>query len=614
MGELFEESGLFSEMDLQFARFITRISNRPARNLFLAAALASRATGNGHVCLDLKTVAGQALDPESVPENPFSCPDLPAWLESLENADAVGRPGDDAPLILDEQQRLYLFRYWEYERLLIEKILEWTENDPARPDEAFLKKRLGELFRKEDRSGPDWQEVACFTAASRKFCVISGGPGTGKSTVVSRILALLALLGCGSAFRTALAAPTGKAAQRLQEAVRAGAEDLPLPSSVRETLPSEASTIHRLLGPVAGSPFFHHNAANPLAVDGVIVDEASMVDLPLMSKLVQALPSHARLILLGDQDQLASVEAGAVLGDLCDRGARHFHGDAFCRRYHEVTGQVIPGGAGPAVQDSLVRLEKNYRFGRTSGIGIVSRAVNRGDGNGALEALKDASRNDILWVRLPDPQSLPAALKKAVVSGYGACLETHDPLRAFSELERFRILCAVRRGPFGVLSLNRIVEGILRAERLIRPEGLWYRGRPILILRNDYVLGLFNGDMGLILPDEDSGGDLRAFFRTQDGSVRKIHPARLPEHETVFAMTVHKSQGSEFEEVILLLPDQPSPVLTRELIYTGLTRARKKVAVWGREDVFVEGVSRRIARSSGLRDALWGRNHALLAK
>ena len=608
MREYFEESGLFSEMDLQFARFVGRISGHSDRALSLAAALASRATGNGHVCLDLRTVAGQALDPESIPENPFSCPDLPAWLESLENADAVGRPGDDAPLILDEQHRLYLFRYWEYEHLLVERILEWTENDPDCPDEAYLKEGLDGLFRGQDASEPNWQEVACFTAAIRKFCVVSGGPGTGKSTVVSRILALLALFERGSAFRTALTAPTGKAAQRLQEAVRAGVGDLPLPSSIRETLPSEASTIHRLLGPVAGSPFFHHNAANPLAVDGVIVDEASMVDLPLMSKLVQALPSHARLILLGDQDQLASVEAGAVLGDLCDRGTPHFHGDAFCRRYHEITGQLIPGGAGPAVRDSLVRLEKNYRFGQTSGIGIVSRAVNRGDGDGAIEVLENGPQDDVHWVRLPDPQNLPAALKKAVVSGYRACLETHDPLQAFLELERFRILCAVRRGPFGVLSLNRIAEGILRAERLIRPEGLWYRGRPILILRNDYTLGLFNGDMGLILPDEDSGGDLRAFFRTQDGSLRKIHPARLPEHETVFAMTVHKSQGSEFEEVILLLPDQPSPVLTRELIYTGLTRARRKVAVWGRADVFVEGVSRRIVRSSGLRDALWKRN------
>jgi exodeoxyribonuclease V alpha subunit len=612
MGEYFEESGLFSEMDLQFAQFIARISNHPDRALSLAAALASRATGNGHVCLDLKTVAGQPLDPDGVPGNPFACPVLPIWLESLQNADAVGRPGDDAPLILDEQHRLYLFRYWEYEHLLVEKILEWTEKDLDRPDEAFLKEGLDGLFRGGNGFGPDWQEVACFTAATRKFCVISGGPGTGKSTVVSRILALLAMQGRGNRIRTALAAPTGKAAQRLQEAVRTGAGDLPLPPSIRETLPSEASTIHRLLGPVAGSPFFRHSAANPLAVDGVIVDEASMVDLPLMSKLVQAIPPHARLILLGDQDQLASVEAGAVLGDLCDRGATHFHSNAFSRRFHEVTGQAIPGGTGPAVQDFLVRLEKNYRFGRTSGIGVVSSAVNRGDGDGALEGLKNGPQDDTLWVRLPDPQILPAALNKEVLSGYRAYLEAHDPLQAFSELERFRILCAIRKGPFGVLSLNRIVEQILRAEHLIRPESLWYRGRPILILRNDYALGLFNGDMGLILPDRDSGGDLRAFFRKQDGSIRKIHPARLPEHETVFAMTVHKSQGSEFEKVILLLPDQLSPVLTRELIYTGLTRARKKVAVWGREDVFVEGVSRCIARSSGLRDALWGEECALV--
>jgi exodeoxyribonuclease V alpha subunit len=605
MGDSFEDTGVFSEMDTHFARFITGISSYADQAVSLAAALVSRATMEGHVCLDLKSVAEQPLDQDGAPGNPFICPELTVWLKRLQKADVVGRPGDETPLILDDEHRLYLFRYWEYEHLLVEKILQWAKKDLEGTDEALLKKGLDELFKAGNGSRPDWQEVACFTAAIRHFCVISGGPGTGKSTVVSRILALIARQGRGNPLRMALVAPTGKAAQRLQEAIRASSGKLSVPKSIRGSFPLEASTIHRLLGHLPGSPFFRHHAENPLALDGVIVDEASMVDLPLISKLVQALPSHARLILLGDQDQLASVEAGAVLGDLCDRGNFHVHSNAFCRRYHEMTGQVISGRAGPVIQDSLVRLERNYRFAPESGIGTVSRAVNQGNGDEALKILKNRPQDDILWMRLPEPPLLPAALKERVLSGYRACLEVRDPQQAFVELERFRIMCAIRKGPFGVLSLNRIVERILGSEHLISPNGLWYRGRPVLITRNDYTLDLFNGDVGLMLPDSDADGDLRVFFRKQDGSIRKIHPARLPEHETVFAMTVHKSQGSEFEEVVLLLPDRITPVLTRELIYTGLTRARKKMEVWGREDVFVEGVNRRIARSSGLREALW---------
>jgi len=601
-----EDTGIFSEIDLQFARFLSRLADRNDPELFLAAALVSRATGEGHVCLDLRTLAGQPIAEGQDTQNSLMCPELPEWHKRLRKSDVVGRPGDETPLILDDGHRLYLFRYWEYEHLLVQKIREWVTRDLDGIDEVLLKRGLAGFFKAGNGSGPDWQEAACFAAATRQFCVISGGPGTGKSTVVSRILALIARQSRGNPLRVALVAPTGKAAQRLQEAIRVGTKDLPLPEATREVLPSEASTIHRLLGTISGSPYFRHHAGNPLPVDAVVVDEASMVDLPLMSKLAQALPLHARLILLGDQDQLASVEAGAVLGDICDRGTFHPHSKAFCTRYNRLTGQVIPDGPGPGIQDSLVRLERNYRFGSGSGIGAVSQAVNQGEGDEALKILKNGQQDDILWVRLPDPASLPGAMRKRVLSGYKAYLEAPEPREAFFELERFRIMCALRKGHYGVLNLNKIVERILGAEHLIMPDGLWYSGRPILITRNDYNLGLFNGDVGLIFPDPESGGDLRVFFKTQDGSIRKIHPGRLPEHETVFAMTVHKSQGSEFEEVALLLPDQFSPVLTRELIYTGLTRARKKVEVWGREDVFVEGVKRRIERSSGLRDALWG--------
>ncbi|MFZ0451354.1 MAG: exodeoxyribonuclease V subunit alpha [Desulfatiglandaceae bacterium] len=599
------DTGLFSEIDLQFAGFLARISNRTDPALLLAAALVSRATGDGNVCLDLSTPAGQPLGEENGPPSLITCPDRSEWVAGLRKWDVVGNPGDETPLILDRSDRLYLFRYWEYEHLLARKIEEWSTLGILPIDEDRLRKDFSALFKMEETSGPDWQQVAAVAALTRPFCIISGGPGTGKSTVVGKILALLFQRHMEKPPKIALAAPTGKAAQRLGEAIRLASENLPLDGAVRQRIPMDASTLHRLLGTLSGSPYFRHNAGNPLGVDVVIVDEASMVDLPLMSKLVQALPVHGRLILLGDQDQLASVESGAVLGDLCDRGRYHGHSAPFCTRCETLTGQVIPQEAGLAIQDSLVRLETNYRFGSKSGIGVLSKAINLGDGEGSLSILKEGRHSDIRWVRLPELPDLARTMRKTILSGFGPYLKAENPEEAFPRFEAFQVLCALRKGPFGVVAVNRLVEQILTEEHLIRPEGPWYAGRPIMITRNDYNLGLFNGDVGLILPDPESGGDLRAFFVLPDGTPRKMHPLSLPEHETVFAMTVHKAQGSEFENVLLLLPDRLSPVLSRELIYTGLTRARKRIEVWGREEVFVEGVKRRIERSSGLREALW---------
>jgi exodeoxyribonuclease V alpha subunit len=599
------DTGLFSEIDLRFAGFLGRISNRTDGALFLAAALVSRATGNGNVCLDLSTLEGQTLVEEDGHPTAVTCPDRSEWVAGLRKWDVVGNPGDETPLVLDRSDRLYLLRYWEYEHLLAGRILEWSGLGIQPMEDDRVRTYLSDLFKTEEVNGPDWQQLAAFAALARRFVVISGGPGTGKSTVVGKILALILQKGIEKPPKIALVAPTGKAAQRLGEAIRLGLRGLPLDGPAHRNLPMEASTIHRLLGPLSGSPYFRHHAGNPLGLDVVIVDEASMVDLPLMSKLVQALPAHARLVLLGDQDQLASVESGAVMGDLCDRGRPHGYSEPFRTRYEALTGQVIPQGAGPAIQDSLVRLEKNYRFGSKSGIGVLSRSVNLGDGKQALSILKEDHHSGIGWVRLPELTELARTLRKRILSGYGAYLEARTPEEAFLRFGAFQILCALRKGPLGVVALNRLVEKILTTGHLIRPEGPWYAGRPVMITRNDYNLGLFNGDVGLILPDPESRGDLRAFFVQREGNPRRMHPLSLPEHETVFAMTVHKAQGSEFEEVLLLLPDRSSPVLTRELIYTGLTRATKRIEVWGREDVFVEGVKRRIERSSGLREALW---------
>jgi exodeoxyribonuclease V alpha subunit len=604
-----QQTGIFSELDLHFARLMARLSNEEAPELFLAAALVSRATGEGHICMDLSALEGKPVSVNGAAEGHFVCPELKAWRQCLESQSVVGRPGDYRPLILDDRSRLYLYRYWEYEKILAEDLKRRAAGEIDEISVTLLKDGFSRLFGAQ-KGEKGWQKVAAYVSVMKRLCVISGGPGTGKSTLIAKILALILEQVGDQEIRIALAAPTGKAAARLQEAIQKGRETLPVDDSVRKRIAIGASTIHRLLGTIAGSPYFRHNAENPLRVDLVIIDEASMVDLALLSKLVQAVPADARLILLGDRDQLASVEAGAVLGDICNTGHVHGFSGEFCRRFGEITGDCIDtipgGGSEPDIRDCVVQLEKNYRFGEESGIGALSRSVNRGDGDTAMGLLENNERDDIEWKTLPSHDVLASALRKTIIQGYEPYLKAEDPLKIFDLFERFRILCALRKGPFGVSALNPLIEQVLKKEKLINPDTSWYRGRPVLITRNDYNLELFNGDIGILLPDPASNKELRAFFLSADGTLRKFLPARLPEHETVYAMTVHKSQGSEFERVLLLLPDRDSPVLTRELIYTGITRARLGVEVWGRDTVFLKGVGRRTLRASGLRDVLWG--------
>jgi exodeoxyribonuclease V alpha subunit len=598
----------FSPLDLHFGRFLESLEGRPCPELRLAAALASRAVGAGHVCLDLAAAAGEA-------GLPGPCPELGAWVRALRRTQVVGEPGAYAPLVLDAAGRLYLHRYWAYEDRLVRYLGERAGAfAPAgAPDQ--VRAALDRLFPRASGDGePDGQRVAAAVAACRPFCVVSGGPGTGKTTTVVQILALLALLAPERAPRMALAAPTGKAASRLQESVRAAKGRLaacagPGPGAAA-AIPDEVSTVHRLLGALPGTPRFRRGADDPLPHDVVVVDEASMVDLPLMAKLVDALRPEARLLLLGDKDQLASVQAGAVLGDLCA-------GEAVGRFSPRLAGWVSEssgGDPGPwagsaedgGLADSVVLLRKSYRFGEGSGIGRASRLVNAGDGAGALGVLSEPGAADTAWAPVPPPEGLAAALREPVLRGYRAAVTAADPGAAHEAFGRFRLLCALRTSPYGVEAVNRLAEGILAAEGLIEPRGSWYAGRPVLVTENDYQVGLFNGDVGIALRDPSAGGALLVFFPAPGGALRRVPPARVPSHETAYALTVHKSQGSEFDEVLLLLGAQPSRVLTRELVYTGLTRARSRVEVWGTEAVFREAVSRRVERSSGLRDAVWG--------
>ena len=597
------KSGLFSPLDLHFARFMEKLSRVSSQELVLAAALVSRFTREGHVCLDLSL---QKPLPVSEGGEAVVFPEAGKWEKKLRQSGVVGGPGDHTPLILDHKGRLFLYRYWEYQEELAKGIKNRISPESRVSEMESLRQGLNRIFPAEEDGGIDWQKVAAFAAARRRFCVIAGGPGTGKTTTVAKILALLMEQSREQRLRTALVSPTGKGAARLQEAMKKVKENLTCEENVKALIPDNASTIHRLLGSATGSPYFRFNVQNHLPVDAVVVDEASMVDLALMSKLVQALPSRARFILLGDKDQLSSVEAGAVLGDICDTGHSHPFSKTFCAEIQKTTGYEIKGvKAASGMSDSIVQLTRSYRFGDESGIASASRSVNEGDADAAVKILQDQMREDLHWKLLPSSKSLPRALKDRAVEEFNYLFKASDPHEVFQRLDRFRILCALREGPFGVNAVNLMMEHILREQKLIRGGGRWYRGRPVLITRNDYNLHLYNGDVGIVLPDPGAEGELRVFFEAPDGTLRAFHPVRLPEHETVYALTVHKSQGSEFDRVLLILPDRDSPVLTRELIYTGITRAREGVEVWGLEKVFREAVGRRTARVSGLRDALW---------
>jgi exodeoxyribonuclease V alpha subunit len=432
--------------------------------------------------------------------------------------------------------------------------------------------------------------------------LISGGPGTGKTTTVVALLA--SLLAAEPGLRIALAAPTGKAAARLIEALNSRAGSLPAELSAR--LPAQAHTVHRLLGVTPEPGRFRHHAANPLPVDVLVVDEASMLDLALATRLVEAVPPDARLILLGDKDQLAAVEAGAVFAELSASPALS---PACVARLAALTGTPAaainpPATAPGALADCVVWLTESHRFAGDSGIGRLAALIREGRGGAAVECL--AGGDPALGWLQDDP-----AAREAMQIGYHPYLQAlragnADPAALFAAFDAFRVLCPLRDGPRGVEAVNERLTRWLRATLThpLDPGPLspWFPGRPVMVLRNDPTLGLFNGDIGLALPD--AAGELQVHFPAAGGGWRALPPLRLPEHETALAMTVHKSQGSEFREVLVLLPEQPVRVMSRELLYTAVTRARERATLAGPAAVIEAACATPTRRYSGLADRL----------
>ncbi|MFZ3620808.1 exodeoxyribonuclease V subunit alpha [Leclercia barmai] len=588
------EQRVLRRLDVQFAMMVAG-NDEPA--VMLAAAVLSRDTGEGHVCLPLSRLRAEAKSAALQPC--FALFDEePDWEATLLRSRAVSTGDEPTPLVLTGE-RLYLNRMWRYERAVASFFSE--ANQPLPHDSADVQRTLNALFTSDE--AVNWQKVAAAVALTRRISVISGGPGTGKTTTVARLLAALIQMAGEQKCRIRLAAPTGKAAARLTESLGGALQKLPLTDAQRTRFPTEASTLHRLLGAQPGSQRLRYHAGNPLHLDVLVVDEASMIDLTMMSRLIDALPPHARVIFLGDRDQLASVEAGAVLGDICTWACAGFTVQR-AQELASMTGCEMEGNVSPvagALRDSLCLLQKSYRFGSDSGIGQLAAAVNRGDRH-AIRSVFDGKFSDIEKKQLQSGEEYLVMLEDAL-QGYQHFLDSvqqqaseADILAAFGG---FQLLCALRDGPFGVAGLNERLEQVLAQKRRIgrQPHSRWYEGRPVMISRNDSALGLFNGDIGIAL---DRGQGLRVWFQMPDGSVKSVQPSRLPEHETAWAMTVHKSQGSEFDHAALILPNQISPVVTRELVYTAITRARRRLSLYADEGVLTQAVTTRTERRSGL--------------
>ncbi|MBI3782195.1 MAG: exodeoxyribonuclease V subunit alpha [Deltaproteobacteria bacterium] len=606
-----------SWLDIHFARTMGRIANEQRPEVMLAAALASRAVRESHVCLDLQQLAREAAvrdgDGTVIAHNPW--PTADRWLNSLQSSPLVTDGSGDTPLVLDAKGRLYLRRYWQHECDLAAAIGARAVAVDTNVEGSWMHATLDRLFEgnREGAGEVDWQRIAALLAAMRRLCVISGGPGTGKTYTVVKILALLVEMSLQRGERLpriVLVAPTGKAAARLSESIRKAKVGLNTTEVVKAAISDSAATIHRCLGSIGGSATrFRHDASNPLNADVVLVDEASMVDVALMARLLDAVPAKARLILLGDKDQLASVEAGAVLGDICNTGAPRAYSHQLIDEISRLAGELLPrAGAAPAqtgIWDCIVQLTRSYRYAAGSGIGALARAINDGDVETTLKYLSDTSDGGVMRVDPAGEWTLSDTLRTSALAGFADYLHEDEPGKQLRLLERFRVLCAHRRGSGGVETMNGQVQEALREAGLIVPDESIYVGQPIMVRRNDYQVRLFNGDVGVVARDPQRSDARLVVFEGDEGALRWLAPSRLPPFETVFAMSIHKSQGSEFDEVAVVLPAQPSPVLTRELLYTAVTRSRRRLTIHATPEIIRYAVERRIERASGLRDRLW---------
>lgn len=587
-----------SELDVAMAQWLVRHTSNAPEVLVWLTALLTRQSGQGHVRLELADLqnnpARYGLDAPVAAQAKrcLAAYSSAALQQLLSQSSAVARAvKSPQPLVLDAGA-LYWQRAWREECDVAARLNERLATQIS-TDQVALEQLIDSLFT-ADASSQD-QRAACRLAAQRALSVITGGPGTGKTTTVVRVLAILQSLAERAGLpplRIALAAPTGKAAARLSESIASQVAQLPLSESVIKHIPTEVSTVHRLLGVMSqdNGQRYRHHATNPLALDVLVVDEASMLDLSLMAALMEALPAQARIILLGDKDQLASVEAGAVLADLC------------CAADHANVSDVTATNNTTAEPSPahVAQLKQSFRFDAQRGIGKLAHAVRTG-------AATIAPNNDDYAPEVRRIDTLNTLF--AGYDDYWSSVQTGESAEIIlKKFDSFRLLCALRDGSHGVIAVNQACERYLRKAEKIAPfdkPSSWYVGRPVMITRNDYGLRLMNGDIGICLQSPETDELRVAFWDGSEQKIRWLLPSRLPSSETVFAMTVHKSQGSEFTKVAVVLPTTFSPVLSRELIYTALTRARNVVELCiPNPQVWRLAVAAKAQRFSGLQQRL----------
>ena len=663
--------GWVRPIEESFVRLLAELAPETDETALLIAALTSHQFGQGHIGLSLEAALLDParvlrLPPEPDPEAEtaqlteheaaasrfreyFSALSVESAQRAMTESKLFDGGGGASPLV--HQGRLvYLRRSWRAESYIARWVAGRGGPAPMEFEPGQLRSWIDGLFagphanaaalpppgsESDDLERNGWQKLACALAARNRLTVISGGPGTGKTWTVVKILALLQVINwqhSDDPLRIRLAAPTGKAAQRLDESIRGNWEDLPRQFQGADLIrPERASTLHRLLGSRLYTRFFRHGLANRLDADVVIVDEASMIDQELMQSLLTALRPETRLILLGDKDQLASVEAGAVFGDLCEGVEQGGYGGEIVEWLYEATGYDLAGWQGQGgLADQRVMLRWNHRSREE--IDHFSRLVNALETDAALDYARSADTEGLSWIEPEDEND--EKLRQLVVDGaideaqgFGHYLETirdgrrqmgARPVQAdvdqwakacLAAQAQFQLLCAVRKGPWGVEALNRRIHAWLSAQGRVVHGGEWFDGRPIMITRNDYRSGLMNGDLGLCLevPGEDGESRLRVVIPRDNGQLHYFSPGRIRHCETAWAMTVHKSQGSEFGHVGLVLPDRDNPILTTELIYTGITRGRDHVTIIAPSSaVFLQAAGRRTDRASALADRLEG--------
>ena len=569
-------AGNVSEMALHFAGLLDRLDPKAHPSVVLAGALASERALSGDVCVDLASVAGgPAFEGED--DGALAGPELEPWRQALRDGALVSDGDRTRPLVLTDDGHLYLYRYHELERRLADLITRRAGHISDTVDQSQLNDVLDALF--SDDPGSADQRAAAAQAVDQQLLVISGGPGTGKTATVVRILALVHRLALARPERILLCAPTGKAAARLRE-VLAGAADM-LPEDLQRV--PQATTVHRLLGSRPGQRL-RYDATRPLPCDLLILDEASMVDLSLMTSLFDAVPDDARLILLGDRNQLSSVEAGAVLGDIC------------CAADHG------------ALPHCLVTLKHNWRFPTESALGALASAVKDAQVAQTTTLLENPDHAALQLIAVSDTAGLDTLLMERVTPMFAELqrmvLDGADTETLFAKRDEMMVLCAHRRGPRGVSDINGRIQSSLRGSARASSDGQILPGMPLMVMRNDPVLGLYNGDVGIVVPDRETPGRLQAVFQDTQGEIRAISLGRLPEHAPAFAFTVHKAQGSQAPAITLILPENVSPILSRELVYTGVTRAEQSLEIWGSREVLAAAMARSARRPTGLADRL----------